>query len=96
MNASKRLKTCENGHSFYKSSDCLTCPECEKERKPTNNFLDELVAPARRALESNGITTLEQLSTYSEKEVLRFHGLGKTTIPILSQLLEENNLTFKQ
>jgi len=96
MNASKRLKTCKNGHSFYKSSDCLTCPECEKERKPTNNFLDKLVAPARRALESNGITTLEQLSTYSEKEVLRFHGLGKTTIPILSQLLEENNLTFKQ
>lgn len=94
MKTNKRLKTCENGHKFYKSSDCLTCPECEKERKPTDNFLDELVAPARRALESHGITTLEQLSTYSEKEVLSFHGLGKTTIPVLKKLLEDKQLSF--
>lgn len=89
------MKTCENGHQFYKSSDCPTCPICEKERKPKDSFLALLAAPARRALENNGITTLKQLSTYSEKDVLSFHGMGKSTIPILQELLRDNKLAFK-
>ena len=94
METKKILKTCENGHKFYKSSDCPTCPICEEERKPKDNFLSLLVAPARRALENNGISTLEQLSKYSEKEVLNFHGMGKSTIPKLQKLLSERKLTF--
>jgi predicted RecB family nuclease len=89
------LKTCNNGHQFYKSSDCPTCPICEEERKPKDNFLSLLVAPARRALENNGITTLEQLSKYSEREVLNFHGMGKSTIPKLQKLLADKGLSFK-
>jgi len=95
METKKILKTCINGHEFYKSSDCPTCPICEEERKPKDNFLSLLVAPARRALENNGILTLEQLSEYSEKEILNFHGMGKSTIPKLQKLLSERNLTFK-
>jgi len=94
METKKILKTCKNGHKFYKSSDCPTCPICEEERKPKDNFLSLLVAPARRALENNGISTLEQLSKYSEKEVLNFHGMGKSTISILQKLLSERKLTF--
>lgn len=52
------LRTCKNGHNYYKSSDCPTCPVCEKEKKPKDGFLSLLSAPARRALENNGITTL--------------------------------------
>lgn len=95
MQTKKILKTCKKGHPFYKSSDCPTCPICEEERKPKENFLSLLVAPARRALENNGITTLEQLSKYSEKEVLNFHGMGKSTIPKLQKLLTDKNFSFK-
>ena len=95
MKTEKSLKTCENGHTFYKSSDCPTCPICEEERKPNDNFLALIAAPARRALETNGITKLQQLSEYSEKEVLNFHGMGKSTIPKLQKLLSDKELTFK-
>ena len=94
MEAKKILKSCKNGHQFYKSSDCPTCPFCEQERKPKDSFLSLLGAPARRALENNGITTLQQLSKYSEREVLNFHGMGKSTITKLKKFLLESNLTF--
>ncbi len=95
METKKNLKTCKNGHQFNKSSDCPTCPVCEKERKPKDNFLSIIAAPARRALENNGIVSLEHLSQYSEKEVLNFHGMGKSTIPKLRKLLTDNKLSFK-
>ncbi|MBE8720796.1 RNA polymerase alpha subunit C-terminal domain-containing protein [Sphingobacterium pedocola] len=96
MQKKKILKNCENGHKFYKRSDCPICPFCEEERKPKDNFLSLLGAPARRALENNGISTLEQLSNFSEKEVLNFHGMGKSTIPKLQKLLSERNMTFNR
>ena len=96
MEAKKMLKTCPVGHSFYKSSTCPTCPICEEARKPKDHFLALLAAPARRALENNGITTLEQLANFSEKEVLHFHGMGKSSIPKLQKLLSEANLYFRE
>lgn len=95
MEAKTNLKTCNKGHRFYKSSDCPVCLICEEERKPKDNFLSLLVAPARRALENNGIKTLEQLSKYAEEDVLSFHGMGKSTIPKLQRLLAESGLRFK-
>ena len=88
-------KVCENGHQFEKRSDCPVCPICEVEKKPKDGFLGLISAPARRALENNGITTREQLSKYSEQEVLNFHGIGKTTIPKLKKALADVKLTFK-
>lgn len=44
-------RTCEHGHSYYKKSDCPTCPICESKRKPKEGVLALLSAPARRALE---------------------------------------------
>ena len=72
----KTLKTCRNGHSFYKSLDCPTCPLCEEERKPIGGFLSLLGAPARRALVNHSIRSLMDLSAYSEKEILGLHGMG--------------------
>ncbi len=95
MEIKKRLKICKNGHHFYKSSGCPVCPVCESERKPKEHFLSLLGAPARRALENNGITTLDQLSRFRKTEILNFHGMGKSTILKLEKLLTEHNLTFK-
>jgi len=92
----KNLRVCKNGHQYFKSSDCPTCPVCEKERRPNNGFLALLSAPARRALENNGISTVKDLSAFSEKEVLKFHGMGKTSIPKLEAALKEQGLTFKK
>jgi predicted RecB family nuclease len=96
MTASKgELRTCSQGHQYYKSSDCPTCPICEQEYKPANGFLSLLSGPARRALEHHGITSLQQLSTYSEKEILKFHGMGPATLPKLRTVLQEEGLSFK-
>jgi DNA-directed RNA polymerase alpha subunit len=90
----KNLRTCNKGHNYYKSSDCPTCPICEEERKPETGFLSLLSAPARRALENNGITSLQQLSTFSEKEILQFHGMGPASLPKLRKALENEGLAF--
>lgn len=96
METKKILKTCINGHKFYKSSDCNTCPICEKERKPKDDFLSLLVAPARRALERENIKSLTDLSKYNEKEILLLHGIGKSTIPKLKEMLTNEGLTFNE
>lgn len=92
----KKLKTCPNGHTFYKSSDCPVCPICEQEKKPTTDFLSLLSAPARRALVGEGIETLEQLAAFSEKEILQLHGMGSSSLPKLRASLAARGLAFKQ
>ena len=78
-------KTCSKGHQFHKTSACPVCPFCEKEKE--DFFIPKLSAPARRALENAGIDSLEKLATYSEKELLKLHGIGKSTIPVLKNIL---------
>ncbi len=90
------LRTCPKGHKYFKTSDCPTCPVCEEQRKPKNGFLSLLAAPARRALENKGITTLQQLSKFSEAELLELHGLGPGSIPKLQRALNEAKLSFKR
>ena len=90
------LKTCKKGHQFYKSSDCLSCPVCEAERKPKEGFMALIAAPARRALERENIKTLEDLTKWSEKELIRLHGMGPGTIPKLKKALIEKGLSFKE
>ncbi|ULL16348.1 hypothetical protein DVH26_18980 [Paenibacillus sp. H1-7] len=93
--SSKTLRTCSNGHQYYKSSDCPTCPICENERKPDDGFMSLLSAPASRALQHHGITSLQELSQYTEKEILAFHGMGPKSMPILRNALQEKGLFFK-
>lgn len=69
---------------------------CTEKHQPENQFLKGILAiPARRALEKEKINTLEQLSDYTEKELLQFHGFGKNTIEKLRNFMQENNFTFK-
>ncbi len=91
----KTLRICPEGHKYYKSSDCPICPICEANKKPESGFLSQISSPARRALESQGITTLAELAKHSEQEILRLHGMGPRSIPILRQALTDAGLSFK-
>ncbi len=55
-----------------------------------------LSAPARRALENNGIKSIQQLAALNEKELLQFHGMGKSAIPKLKAVLKEFELRFRE
>lgn len=91
----RTLRICKAGHSYYKSSDCPTCPVCEQERKPEAGFLSLLAAPARRALENAGIKTLEQLAQHSDAEVAALHGMGPTSMVKLRQALKAKGFSFR-
>ncbi|MEQ2527772.1 RNA polymerase alpha subunit C-terminal domain-containing protein [Bacillaceae bacterium CLA-AA-H227] len=95
MTAEKSLRVCEKGHKYYKSSDCTSCPTCDKENKPESGFLAKLSSPARNALVHEGIDTLQQLSRYTEKEILKLHGIGPASLPNLRKSLAEEGLSFK-
>lgn len=88
-------RLCINGHKYYKSSDCPVCPVCAAADKPDDGFLALLSSPARSALQAAGITTLDRLATYTEKEILKLHGMGKKTMPILKQSLSGAGLDFR-
>ena len=95
MAATKTLRTCPNGHRYYKSTDCPVCPICESERNADGAPFAALGAPARRALENAGIATPQQLSQYSEKEILKLHGMGPGSLPKMRDILNNNGLSFK-
>lgn len=65
-------------------------------QKETEGFLTLLGAPAKRALENNGITTLKKLSRLTEKDLLALHGVGPSTIPVLKKALAAEKLSFKK
>jgi DNA-directed RNA polymerase alpha subunit len=95
MATEKIKKTCKFGHTFYKSSDCPTCPTCEKLKEPASGFLALLSNPARNALLHEGIDTIQKMSEYTEKEIMKIHGIGKASLPAFKKALEDAGLTFK-
>jgi predicted RecB family nuclease len=88
-------KVCPKGHVFYKTPGCSSCPRCEAARKPVDGFLAGLAAPARRALDGAGLTTLKKLANKSEAEVRELHGMGPNAISRLRASLKTAGLTFK-
>lgn len=56
--------------------------------------LPKVAAPAQRALQSAGITSLKQLTKVSEDELMQLHGMGKNALSILREALKENGLSF--
>lgn len=57
--------------------------------------LPKISKPAVRALNSIGVTTLEQVAEHSEAELLALHGFGPKGIRILKPVLAEHGLAFK-
>ncbi|HEY9049350.1 MAG TPA: RNA polymerase alpha subunit C-terminal domain-containing protein [Ohtaekwangia sp.] len=97
MPASKKnLRVCKNGHQYYKSSDCPTCPICEQERKPMEGFLSLIAAPARRSLERIEVKSLQELSRCTEAEIAALHGMGPNALAKLRAAMAEEGLSFKE
>lgn len=63
---------------------------------PTTLIRDiKLSEPSQRALAEAGILTLEDLTSWSTRDLLALHGVGPKTIRTLLPLMEVLNLTFK-
>jgi predicted RecB family nuclease len=90
----KQRRVCPEGHVFFKSSDCPVCPRCEAERRPAADFLAGLAAPARRALEGAGLTTLAKLARCRESEVAELHGMGPSALGQLRKALRQAGRGF--
>jgi hypothetical protein len=57
--------------------------------------LPKISVPALRALDSIGVTRLDQLASYTPQQLLELHGFGPKSITILSAALHEIGLTFR-
>ena len=90
----KLRRVCPKGHGYLKSSDCRSCPRCEAAKRPAAGFLSGLAAPARRALEGAGLTTLARLAQRGENEVSALHGMGPNAMGKLRASLQKAGLTF--
>lgn len=88
-------RICEAGHRFVKTSDCPTCPHCEAARKPESGLLNLVAAPARRALERAGIYTVQDLSQWTEAELLQLHGFGPSSLPKLREAMQAEGINWK-
>ncbi len=65
-------------------------------KQPTTDLpLDELAAPAQRALANAGIQNLRQLARFSETEIKGLHGIGPNAFKQLQAALKAKSLTFK-
>jgi predicted flap endonuclease-1-like 5' DNA nuclease len=51
-------------------------------------------APATLGLAAAGITRLEQLTSFTEAELLKLHGVGPKAIRLLREALSERGLKF--
>jgi DNA-directed RNA polymerase alpha subunit len=62
----------------------------------TTTFPTKLSTPATRALLNAEIDSLKKLSTYSEEEILKLHGMGPGSLPLLREALKKAGLSFKK
>lgn len=85
-------RVCANGHAYIKSSDCPVCPLCEKQKQ---GLIPGLSAPARRALENAGLTTLRKIASRSADQLLQLHGMGPSSLPKIKAVLAEAGLSLK-
>lgn len=91
-------RICQNGHNFEKTSSCPVCPICSSEDMH-NKYADEfppIGAPAFRALDHAGITKLNDLTNYTEKDLLALHGFGPKALKLLRESLVKKKLSFKK
>ena len=58
--------------------------------------LPKISAPAQRALQSAGITSLKQLTEVSEAELLQLHGMGPNAVGKLQEALTVQGLSLRE
>lgn len=52
--------------------------------------------PAAAALEVVGVTTLEQITEWTTKDLLAIHGVGPKAVRLLGEALDEAGLSFAE
>lgn len=57
-------------------------------------LLDRLAAPARRALDSIGVRSLDDVASHTRGEIASLHGMGPTALRQLEEALAEIGLSF--
>ncbi len=67
----------------------------------TGNHLDDtplpkIGAPATRALAGIGVTSVEQLAGYTEREIVALHGVGPRAIRLLAPVMAELGVRFRE
>jgi DNA-directed RNA polymerase alpha subunit len=67
----------------------------ESHENPDSHFLTELSAPARRALENEGLITLQMLAATTKSELLQLHGVGEHAIQTIERAMDKIGMTFK-
>ena len=60
----------------------------------TSSDLPQLSSPAQQALANANITSLEQLSHWTENELSQLHGIGPSALKTLKQALKHSRLDF--
>lgn len=58
-------------------------------------FPPGVAAPALRALAAAQLTTLNDLATVTERDLLAMHGLGPKAVRILRDAMQLRGITFK-
>jgi large subunit ribosomal protein L21 len=72
-------------------------PAKKAETETADGGLPEgLGAPATKALEEEGLTTLEQVAGKTEAELLELHGVGPKAVETLKEALAAENLSLEQ
>lgn len=64
-------------------------------KKVNKMDLPKISKPALRALDSINVKTMEDVTKYSEAELLELHGFGPKAIRILREDMDEQGLKFK-
>ena len=68
----------------------------KKQHSVQESDLPKLAAPAQRALASAGIQSLQQLTTFSEAEIKKLHGIGLNALKQLRAALKTQGLSFRK
>ena len=66
----------------------------DQHSRQESNFPPGIGAPATRALAGAGYTHLDQLTSASEAELKKLHGMGPKALRILQEALAAKGLTF--
>lgn len=61
-----------------------------------DRLLSRLAKPAQRTILNAGIMNIEGISSLTEDEFKKLHGIGKNAMSIVRELLNENNLSFRK
>lgn len=80
----------------FRVKENLSKADSKRKDKVKDDSFSTLAAPARRALENNGIKSVKQLTKFSEVEISKLHGIGPSSLPTLRSALKAAGLSFKK